>query len=656
MIDFRNISKSFGTQEVLRDVCFRVKPGERVGITGPNGAGKSTIFKLLTGELSPDRGQVSVPGSIRIGHLHQQLAAHDADVSLLTYTENAIGELNRIEKEIAKVEARLAAGGTGRQSQDVRRLGDLQTRYEHLGGYEIRSRAEATLSGLGFALESFHYPLGEFSGGWQMRAELARVLTANPDILLLDEPTNYLDVGAVEWLRGFLRDFAGIMLLISHDRYLLNSLTQVTLEVAKGMVDRYPGNYDHYIHARQARREQLEAARKNQARKREQIEQFVERFRYQASKASQVQSRLKMLDKMEEIRVPGETARPARISLPAPRRSGHEVAVIENGGVTYDGQNWILRNLDFRLERGTRAAVVGLNGMGKTTLLRVLAGRLDLHEGRRRLGTNVTLGYQAQDITDVISRDQNVFRAAREAAPGLPEAETRSLLGGFGFSGDAIEKMVGVLSGGEKVRLALARMLLRAPTFVLLDEPTTHLDIPTRQALEQALADYKGTICLVSHDIEFIRHVANTIYALGPDGITKYHGGYDYYRRKLEEAATQESAPIIESDKTVKARRPEPKSKPATRREQRQYRAQKRRELTRKEKPLKRQARQAENKVDKLQAEQADLVARLQAGPPSKEIAEINKRLTEIQTAMDKATLEWEEAELAIEVLRADTS
>lgn len=656
MIDFQNISKSFGTQEVLRDVCFRVNAGEHVGITGPNGAGKSTIFKLLTGELSPDSGQVSVPGSTRIGHLHQQLAAHDAEVSLLTYTENAIGELNRIEKEIAKVEARLAADGVGAQPQDVSRLGELQTRYEHLGGYEIRSRAEATLAGLGFALESFHHPLGEFSGGWQMRAELARVLTANPDILLLDEPTNYLDVGAVEWLRGFLRDFAGVMLLISHDRYLLNSLTQVTLEVANGMVDRYPGNYDHYIHAREARREQLEAARKNQARKREQIEQFVERFRYQASKASQVQSRLKMLDKMDEIRVPGETARPARISLPIPRRSGHEVAVIEKAGVSYDGQNWIFRNLDFRLERGTRAAVVGPNGMGKTTLLRVLAGRLDLQEGKRRLGTNVTLGYQAQDITDVISRGQNVFSAAREAAPGLPEGKTRALLGGFGFSGDAIEKRVGVLSGGEKVRLALARMLLRAPNFVLLDEPTTHLDIPTRQALEQALANYQGTICLVSHDIEFIRHVADTIYALGPGGITKYHGGYDYYRRKLAAAATQESAPITENDKTVTARHSKPESKAITRREQRRYRAKKRRELTRKEKPLKRRASQAENKVEKLQAEQTDLVARLQAGPPAEEIPDINKRLTEIQNAMDTAISDWEEAELAIENLRTEAS
>ncbi|MFO7821548.1 MAG: ABC-F family ATP-binding cassette domain-containing protein [Lentisphaeria bacterium] len=650
MIDFQNITKAFGAQEVLRDVSFRVNPGEHVGITGPNGAGKSTIFKLLTGEITPDDGAISVPRDTRIGHLHQQLNAHAQDTTLLAYAENAVGELNDIENEIHRLEARLAeAGEGGATSKDIMQLGELQSRFEHLGGYEIQSRAEATLSGLGFSTAAFQRQFTEFSGGWQMRAELARVLTANPDILLLDEPTNYLDVGAVEWLRSYLRDFAGIMLLISHDRYLLNSLTHVTLEVANGMADRYAGNYNHYVEARQARREQMEAARKNQERKREQIERFVQRFRYQANKASQVQSRLKMLDKMEEIQVPGNAARPADIKLPKPQRSGHEVIRIEQGGVTYDGDNWVFRNLDFRLERGMKAAIVGPNGMGKTTLLRVLAGKLTLQEGKRQLGTKVKPGYQAQEFTDIMDTAKNVFSTVRDGAAEATDGEARSLLGSFGFSGDSVEKTVEVLSGGEKVRLALARMLLRAPNFILLDEPTTHLDIPTRQALENTLMNYKGTLCFVSHDIEFIRHVADTIYAIGPEGLTKYFGGYDYYRRKLAEAEEFEGSwPADRNSGLAK----KGAGGTGNRQAQRRHKALSRKEISRKIKPLQRRAKSAEAQVQALQTEQKELLAKIQADPMRSDMADINRRLAEIQKGIDEATVAWEEAELAIEELQ----
>ncbi len=652
MIEFQNVSRNFGTHEVLRNVSFRVNPGEHVGVTGPNGSGKSTIFRLLTNELVPDRGEISVPKDTRIGHLHQELSAFGPDQSLLSYTENAAGELTRIQNEIDELEAQLVAKGS--QSADdgtLSRLGKLQSRFEDLGGYEIRSRAESILSGLGFSKNVFSRPFSEFSGGWQMRGELARILTANPDILLLDEPTNFLDVEAVEWLQGYLRDFDGIVMLISHDRYLLNAITSLTLEVAKGGIEKYSGNYDHYVAARAKRREQLEAARKNQERKRAQVERFVARFRYKASKASQVQSRLKMLDRMEEIRVPGEIDRPARVKVPQPQRSGLEVVRIDEGTVTYDGTNPVFENVSVRLERGTKAALVGPNGMGKTTLLRVLAGQLPLQHGKRQLGANVVLGYQAQDYMEVIQPDHTVFEAAQEAAPDAAQGDVRNFLGCFGFSGDAVEKYVNVLSGGEKVRLALSRLLLRAPNLILLDEPTTHLDIPTRQSLEQALRDYQGTLCFVSHDIAFIRNVADTIYAIGPDGITKYFGDYDYYREK---SATQFAQP--ETTRAVCDRDESEKSNKngITRKQERQQEAKRRQELADQQKPLRRKADEAEQRVEALQKEQQELVERIEAEEPSgSEMAEINRRLAEIQQEINDATAEWEEAELAIEELNA---
>ncbi len=654
MIEFHNIYKNFGTHEVLRNASFRVSPGERAGVTGPNGAGKSTIFKLLTDVFAPDGGEISVPKNTRIGHLRQELSAYELEESLLSYAENATGELTGIHNELDELEARLAAKGPrSGDAGDLSKLGQLQSRFEDLGGYEIRSRAEAILSGLGFPENDFCRPFSDFSGGWRMRGELARILTANPDMLLLDEPTNFLDVEAVEWLQGYLRNFDGIVMLISHDRYLLNAITSVTLEVARGGIEKYSGNYEYYAAARANRREELEAAYKNQERKRARIERFVARFRYKASKASQVQSRLKMLDRMEDIRVPEEIDRPARIKVPEPRRSGLEVVRIDEGTVTYDGANPVFQNLSFRLERGTKAALVGPNGMGKTTLLRVLAGQLRMQQGRRQLGTNVVSGYQAQDYMDVIKPDHTVFETARAAAPDTSHRDVRDFLGCFGFSGDTVEKCVEVLSGGEKVRLALSRLLLRAPNFILLDEPTTHLDIPTRKSLEQALRDYEGTLCFVSHDIEFIRNVADTIYAIGPDGVTKYFGDYDYYREKCAGQAAQVSAQA-ESPRATRSKEKseEPGKTGSNRRHERRQEAKRRQKLADQQKPLRRQAEQAEEKMEVIQKEQQELVARMESEElSSSEITDINRRLSEIQNEIDKTTVEWEEAELAIEEL-----
>jgi ATP-binding cassette subfamily F protein 3 len=643
MIDFINVDKHFGTQDVLVQASFRVNSGEHVGIVGPNGAGKSTVFSLIVGELGCDGGSVRLPKDLRVGHLRQQLRPYAVDDTLMEYVENAVPELHGIERELTRVEHRLAEEGDG-DGTLVHALGELQTRFEDLGGYTLRTRASKTLSGLGFAESSFATPFSSFSGGWQMRAELARVLVSEPDVLLLDEPTNYLDVPAIEWLREFLRQFPGTLLLISHDRYLLNALTNVTVEVAGGTATRYSGGYSYYEREREQRQEQLLAAKQNQDRRREQLERFVERFRAKNTKASQAQSRMKMLEKMEEIELPPQMVKAPAIRLPKPSRCGAEVVRLEDAGMSYGGGVFVFRGLDIRIERGVKAAVIGANGMGKTTLLRCLAGQRELSEGRRIVGHNVELGYMSQEFADTMSPDCTVFETARAASASATESEIRAILGSFRFGGDAIDKRVEVLSGGEKVRMALVRLLLKCPNYLLLDEPTTHLDISSREALEEALRDYEGTLCLVSHDIEFIRHVANTVFELTPGGLVRYYGDYDYFKAKKTESETGEDA--ADPEATVKAL-----AVPASdRKVQRREEARRRRELAATLKPLKQRSAAAEKRLEELEAERDEITATMAAGSLAPEdLARFGRRLKQLPSLIEEASSEWEEAELAIE-------
>ena len=394
MIDFIQVNKHFGPQEVLKSVTFRINAGERIGVVGPNGAGKSTIFGLISNDIEADKGDVVLPKNIRIGYLHQQLNPHAVDQNLLEYTEDSIPELKTIPARIHELEAHMEGLKPVEKERALKQIGNLQHDFEHLGGYEMRARAEAALCGLGFHVEEFEKPFASFSGGWQMRAELARTLIANPDLLMLDEPSNYLDLPAVEWLQKFLRGYEGTMLLVSHDRYLLRSLATATLEIAGGNATRYQGGYDYYLQEREARILHQLAAKRNQDREREQIESFVRRFRAKSTKASQVQSRIKQLEKMETIEAPATVANLSRILIGDPPHSGHEIIRLEQVGITYDQQRWIFQGLDVNINRGEKVALVGYNGMGKTTLLRILAGQLVPSAGRRVLGHKVVAGYQ----------------------------------------------------------------------------------------------------------------------------------------------------------------------------------------------------------------------------------------------------------------------
>jgi ATP-binding cassette, subfamily F, member 3 len=635
MIEFQGVSKSYGSQDVLVDAVFRVMPGERVGIVGPNGAGKSTIFALIEGVAAPDRGVIVLPKHVRLGHLRQQLNAHAVDTSLLGYTERAIPKVEALGDEMEDLEAVLQGAAEGERTRLLDRLGRLQTEFEHLGGYELRTRAEKALGGLGFAEAGFGRPFRTFSGGWQMRAELARTLIGQPDILLLDEPSNYLDLPAVEWLQRYLREFPGTLLLISHDRYLLESLTAVTLEIERGRVTRYAGNFAYYVREREGRRARQAAAHKNQQRKRQQVERFVERFRAKNTKASQVQSRLKMLEKMEEVTAPEGGPDPTRIRIAPPPHCGAEVANLEGVGHSYDGEGWVLRGVDLAIQRGEKIALVGYNGMGKTTLLRILAGALVPREGRRRLGHQVVVGYQSQEFAETMPPAKSAYEIVRAAAPGASERDVRSLLGSFGFSGPQVDKPCDVLSGGEKIRLAFARIFIRPPNFLILDEPTTHLDIHGRRALEAALRDYAGTLCLVSHDIAFVRAVAERVIAMAPPGIVRYAGGYEYYCEKSAAAsggAASSPATPVPAAGGGKARRP----------------ARARRGDRQQELALRRAVRQAEQAVAALEEEQATLLAEL-VGGDGVDYAAVHRRLAVLQAELARHMQVWEQAMAALE-------
>lgn len=641
MIDFQHVFKGFGGRDILRDACFRVNAGERLGIVGPNGAGKSTVFALITGVMEPDRGEVSLPKALRIGHLRQHVGDEGSALPVVEHVADAVPELATMEARIHALEHRLAEAGGGSEAV-LTELGQLQSRFEALGGYTMRVRAEAALGGLGFSAADMGKTMGSFSGGWQMRAGLARTLVAEPDVLLLDEPSNYLDIPAIEWLQRYLRGFKGTLLLISHDRYLLRALATTVLEIDGGAATRYPGGFDYYVKEREARREQLSAAKRNQDKFREQTERLINRFRSKSTKASMVQSRIRALEKLEEITVPEDLHYRGGIRIPPAPRCGAEVIRLEQVSFAYDGRRPVLQGVDLAIQRGDKVALVGYNGTGKTTLLRVLAGALSPASGTRRLGHHVVIGYQAQEFAELLSPETTVYEAVSAMAPAKATSQDiRDVLGGFGFRGEDVRKAVQVLSGGEKLRLLFARIFVNPPNLLILDEPTTHLDLATREGLQEVLREYEGTVCMVSHDIEFVRAVATQVVAMRPPGIARYHGSYDYFCEKVAaeaEPAEAEPEAVVEAP-----------SRGDDRKARRRERAAARQGMQRRKRSLEQRVAKAEAAAEELEAEREALVAKM--ADEDADFAAINRRLKEVQNAIHSANRKWEQAAMALEEL-----
>lgn len=652
MIEFRNIGVRYGTQEVFSDVTFRVNKGERVGIVGPNGSGKSTLFRLILGEASADSGEVLIEESPRIGHIRQHLKADAPDETLLEYALRGIPGLAEMEHEIHALERQLAAvGDEGERARLLRRIGNVQTEFEHLGGYEIESRVKISLGGLGFAAEDFEKPFLSFSGGWQMRAELSRVLAAKPDLLLLDEPSNYLDLPAVEWLQRFLRVFDGTLILISHDRYLLRTLTSTTVEVDANTATRYNGDLDFYLRERDVRHANLLAAKANQDRRIEHLERFVDRFKASAAKAAQAQSRMKMIEKIqsEAVAVPKRSRSAGFLRLAPAPHAGVEIIRIENVDFSYDGERKVLHDVNLSIARGEKVAIVGFNGMGKTTLLRIMAGTRQPTRGTCVLGHKVMPGYLSQEFSETVPPEVSVFECAKRCTNGLTEKDLRSRLGAFGFSADDIGKPSGVLSGGEKIRLAFLRLFLSPPNLMLLDEPTTHLDMEGRATLEQAIRKYDGTVCLVSHDIEFVRNTVDAVVEITPAGVRRFPGGYEYYREKTatESRGPAASATVQKDDKEQAGASANPK-------ELRRARAQARGRLQPAITALKGKVAKAETRIAELEAELETLSEKLFNPTPETDFAATNKRLKYVQDQLGDFSAEWERDATELERLQRE--
>lgn len=657
MLDFKGISVHYGHQDVLSDVTFRVNKGDRVGVVGPNGSGKSTLFKIILGELSTDTGELVIENSPRIGWTRQNPEPDTPDETLLEYSLRGIPGLSEMEAEMAELEADL------QDPVKMKRYGELQTKFEHLGGYDIETRVKIALGGLGFTTEEFQKPFTSFSGGWRMRAELSRVLASKPDLLLLDEPSNYLDLPAVDWLQKFLKQYDGTLMLISHDRYLLRTLTNIIVEVDAATATRYEGDLDFYLREREVRYEHLKAAKENQDHHREQLQRFVDRFRAQATKAAQAQSRQKLIDKIDEARIvlPKRYTNSGRLRLAEPPPSGIEMFRCENLGFAYDkqvkvggeGEEWkfVFRGVEFNVTRGDKVALIGYNGLGKTTLMRIIAGTRQPTEGKAVLGHNVVPGYLSQEFAETIPPDVTVYRNAKnawDAHGGGPEKVFRNQLGAFGFDENDVEKPAGVLSGGEKIRLAFLRLFLTAPNFLLLDEPTTHLDLDGRRLLQEALQKYTGTILLVSHDIDFVRAVATSVLEITREGLNRYPGGYDYYCEKSGRGGgsgggggSGRSASASLSSSTS--------STSSTSKELRKQRAEARAKVAPRVKELKKRVETAEKKLEELQKSLDEASAELFNPKPTTNFEEANRTVRTLQFEIDRYTADWEEAATELE-------
>jgi ATP-binding cassette subfamily F protein 3 len=523
VIQLDGITKGFGGQVLFREVTWRIAERERIGLVGPNGAGKTTLCRILAGLEEPDAGQVSRPRGVTVGYLPQEVAG-SVTGSVLAEALSGFAEVWALEREMEDVARALETVSSEALTE---RYGELQHRFEALGGYRLETQARTILSGLGFRPDEVARPLTEFSGGWRMRAALARLLLLAPSLLLLDEPTNHLDLASLAWLEDFLTSYDGTVVVVSHDRYFLNRMVTSIADLTPEGLVLYPGDYDDFLVEREARRELLEARARNQAKRIAEVERFIERFRYKATKARQVQSRIKMLERVDRLEVPG-ARRQVHFSFPEPPRTGRRVATLTGMHKAY-GDNVVYAGVDVAVERGERLALVGDNGAGKSTFLKILAGVLPFERGERVLGAHVAVHYYAQHQLDALDPGRTVLEELEAVAPEATHTRLRTILGAFLFSGDSVEKKVAVLSGGEKARLALARMLVRPAALLCLDEPTNHLDLASREVLESALAGFPGTIVFISHDRYFINRIATVVVEVAHGTLTRYPGSYDDY-------------------------------------------------------------------------------------------------------------------------------
>ncbi len=527
VIRFDSVSKNHGRQILFMEASASVNRGEKVGLVGPNGSGKTTLFRLIVGEEQPDGGQMAVDRGVRIGYFSQDVGDMSGR-SVLAETMAGAGEVSDVARELHELEAKMADPAcSGDLEEIVERFGEVQGRFDELGGYGLEARAREVLTGLGFRHEVVEGDVGALSGGWKMRVALARILLMAPDLLLLDEPTNHLDLESIIWLEQFLKDFQGALVMTSHDREFMNRLVGKVLEIDGGELTTFSGNFEFYAEQRLLLAAQQQAQFERQQAMLAKEQAFIDKFKARASHAAQVQSRVKKLEKIEKVEPP-RRRKIIEFDFPKPPRSGEDVAKLAGVNKSY-GEHVIYNNFDFLIRRRERWCVMGVNGAGKSTLLRLIAGESGVDSGNVTVGGSVKLGYFAQHAMEILEPDATVLETLEGAFPKASLGSLKALLGAFGFSGDDVDKRCRILSGGEKARVVLSRMLFDPPNFLVLDEPTNHLDLDTKEMLVKALADFEGTLLFVSHDRRFLSSLSNRVLELGPEGPKLFGGGYTEY-------------------------------------------------------------------------------------------------------------------------------
>ncbi|MDO9382556.1 MAG: ABC-F family ATP-binding cassette domain-containing protein [Hyphomicrobiaceae bacterium] len=535
MIRFDSISKQNGHQIVFIEASAALHRGEKVGLVGPNGAGKTTLFRLMTAQEQPDEGQVSTDRGITIGYFSQDVGEM-AGRSAVAEAMDGAGPVSAIAAELAELELAMADPERADEMDSiVERYGEVQGRFEELGGYALEGRAREVLAGLSFSQDMMDGDVGALSGGWKMRVALARILLMRPDVMLLDEPSNHLDLESLIWLEQFLKGYEGALMMTSHDREFMDRIVTKIVEIDGGSLTAYSGGYEFYVQQRALSEKQQQAQFDRQQAMLAKELRFIERFKARASHAAQVQSRVKSLEKIDRVQPPKRRQTVVFEFPPAPR-SGEDVASLKNVHKRY-GSRPIYEGLDFQVRRKERWCVMGVNGAGKSTLLKLVAGSTQPDTGSVALGASVKMGYFAQHAMDLLEGERTVFESLEDAFPQAGQGSLRALAGCFGFSGDDVEKKCRVLSGGEKARLVMAQMLFDPPNFLVLDEPTNHLDLMTKEMLIAALSEYEGAMLFVSHDRHFLAALSNRVLELTPDGIHAYGGGYtEYVERTGQEA------------------------------------------------------------------------------------------------------------------------
>ena len=649
MIDIENIQISYGDRTLFKDLSISFYGEDRVGIIGANGSGKSTLLKIINGEIAPDKGKISIKKDVKVGYIQQEMNYTESNLNVLNETLHAFEDLLKNKTEQEELEHLLHT--LDEESEDYQiimsRYTNLRHEFEAAHGYDIEVKAKKVLFGLGFVDKDMERPIVEFSGGWRMRVEIAKVLLRDPDILLLDEPTNHLEVEAIEWFENYLKNFKGAIILISHDRYLLDNIVKKVIEITPNGVNKYSGNYSYYESEHLLRKEILENEFKNQQRKVQQVERFIERFRAKNTKASQVQSRIKMLEKLDRVEMIND---PTNINFrfPQPPSSGQVVMDLIDVSKSY-GDIQVFDDISIKIEKGEKVGLVGLNGAGKSTLAKIIAAETPIDKGLRKVGHNVSIAYFAQHQSEYLDKNNTIFEEVETVATNLTQSQLRSILGNFLFTGDDVFKKIQVLSGGEKSRVALAKVLLLTANLLVFDEPTNHLDINSKKILVEALKNFEGTLVLVSHDRYVMDQLIEKTIEIENNCIKTYFGNYSYYinKKEAEKETNLSQDTSVSKEKKVIISGGSFKTK-----EQKREEAELRKAQAVKIKPLKNKISEVEKNISKLEELKLS-IENILADPETYKDEKLLKDTTysyqDIKKQLNELFVRWEELNIEIE-------